>query len=1221
MISTIQGKVNPVILASEPYSNNKNCLPNVHKDLVPYYCDTGVSKPRAAILVHKNFDKNCWHLQQFTTPDLVAIKCRQGAKDYILASAYMDINESINSSNLINLINYAASSKVPLIIGSDTNSHHKLWGNKDCNKRGEDLLDLINSYGLSWTNKGSTPTFINSRGHESIIDLTITNDKGSELIENWHVSPKFSNSDHSYIMFDILSTENKSPKHIRIVKNTDWEMFHKCLDESSSDLPVIPENCGIGDLDTTCTGLIQHITNAFEAACPITYISSSIKKPPWITPAVENAQRNMRNKLKLARSSKHADHWKNLRDANKAYNKLLNKTRKEEWRSFCKDTDSVCESARMNKILKSCSGNKDKLDAIQKTDNTLTANPSETLEEMIRAHFKSDPSSNTSNQIVNGDLDHSIIELIYNPCRLKEAVMSLDPHKSAGPDNIKPILIQKAWPYIKDVTRDIMINSHILQHIPKPLQEVRGVFLPKPGKVDYRNTKSFRTICLSSVLIKLQEKVILWHMQHDLGMENCLSKKQFGFRKGTSTESALHKVIHTIERRMAKKGYVLGVFLDIEGAFDNISFKAIHEAIHRSPVDNSTANWIYGMITNRYINFEHKTASSRVKAERGCPQGGILSPFLWNLVLDDLLQFSAGQIPGYLQAFADDLMTLVEGNDMEVIWQRTQKTIKTIEAWCNTKGLNISSLKTKVVVFTWNKKWSLRPVIVGNETVIPSDSVKLLGVTLDSKLNFNEHVDNITTKAINSLMQCNRAVGPTWGLTPKVCRWIYTSVIRPMLSYSVVIWVRALNNKANIKKLERVQGMALRLMSGAFPTTPFSALNKLTNMPSIIIYLRGEAAKGAARLQGYGDWTVETAPVGKGVIKAHSTISNDFLADLDLPGNKFRDLVKPILVLDKNYSITYPDSDTMDEYRHSLLERVGTQCVNSILCYTDGSSTEEGVGGGYLTTTKNNESDIITECSFKLPDHCSVFQAEVMAIKEGATSMLELRNKTITFWSDSLSALKALSNKLIKSSTVISCHDALTKLATYNNVSLSWIAAHSDFWGNERADVLAKSGTTCDNTLYCNMPQTYIKTLINDKVDKLAEAEWNSLPHWHTNFVLGTKQKSTIDTINKDLINNRLHYRTAIHLITGHTGLNKHLHKMNIVDSSSCPNCGCDEETVAHFLGQCPFHAQLRGDHFATYYVSINDIFDHHPISRIIGFANKSKRFQFPGSSDDTGVT
>ena len=103
------------------------------------------------------------------------------------------------------------------------------------------------------------------------------------------------------------------------------------------------------------------------------------------------------------------------------------------------------------------------------------------------------------------------------------------------------------------------------------------------------------------------------------------------------------------------------------------------------------------------------------------------------------------------------------------------------------------------------------------------------------------------------------------------------------------------------------------------------------------------------------------------MIKAHSTISNDFLADLDLPGIKFRDLEKPILVLDKNYSIRSPNSDTMDEYRRSLPERVDTYHENSIICYTDGSSTEEGVGGGYLTTTKNINSEIIKEYSFKLP--------------------------------------------------------------------------------------------------------------------------------------------------------------------------------------------------------------------------------------------------------------
>ena len=257
-------------------------------------------------------------------------------------------------------------------------------------------------------------------------------------------------------------------------------------------------------------------------------------------------------------------------------------------------------------------------------------------------------------------------------------------------------------------------------------------------------------------------------------MEDSLSKKQFGFKKGTSTETALHKVIHKIEKRIAKKGYVLGTFLDIEGAFDNVSFKAISEAIDQSPLDSSTAGWIKNMVTNQHVTITHKNATRRIKTKRGCPQGGVLSPFLWNLVIDDLLHYTAKHIPGYIQAFADDIMSLAERDDLDVIWQRTQTTIKTIENWCQSKGLNISALKTKIGMFTWNRKWSLRPIEVCGETIELSNEVKLLGITLDSKLTFNTHIDNITKKCIGTLFQCKRAIGPTWGLSPKVCHWIYS---------------------------------------------------------------------------------------------------------------------------------------------------------------------------------------------------------------------------------------------------------------------------------------------------------------------------------------------------------------------------------------------------------------------------------------------------------------
>ena len=84
------------------------------------------------------------------------------------------------------------------------------------------------------------------------------------------------------------------------------------------------------------------------------------------------------------------------------------------------------------------------------------------------------------------------------------------------------------------------------------------------------------------------------------------------------------------------------------------------------------------------------------------------------------------------------------------------------------------------------------------------------------------------------------------------------------------------------------------------PSTPHSALDYLTDSPNICCYLKGEAAKGAARLQGYKDWTTKIVPVGKGIIKAHTTISNAFLADLDLPRKVKRDVIKPTLSLGKN---------------------------------------------------------------------------------------------------------------------------------------------------------------------------------------------------------------------------------------------------------------------------------------------------------------------------------
>ena len=566
----------------------------------------------------------------------------------------------------------------------------------------------------------------------------------------------------------------------------------------------------------------------------------------------------------------------------------------------------------------------------------------------------------------------------------------------------------------------------------------------------------------------------------------------------------------------------MGTFLDIDGAFDNVSFKAISEAIDQYPLDSATAGWIKNMVTNRHVTVRHKNATRRIKTKRGCPQGGVFSPFLWNLVIYDLLQYTAKHIPGNIQAFADDIMSLAEG-DGEVIWQRTQTTMKTIENWCQSKGLNISALKTKIVIFTWNRKWPLCPIEVCGETIELSNEVKLLGITLDSKLTFNTHIDNITKKCIDTLFQCKRAIGPTWGLSPKVCHWIYTEIIRPTLAYCSIVWIRVVEDKTNIKRLETVQGLALKYMAGAMPSTPYTALNYLTGTPHITNYLKGEAAKEAVRLMGQGDWTLETALSGKGIIKAHSTLSNNFLHTLNINKHDSWDITKPKLVLDHSYTITYSTASLTEDYKNRLNSDIIEASTHGICCFTDGSKTEHGTGGGFVISDTRTET--ITEHS----SYCTVFQA----IKHAAEELINFNNQQITFWSDSLSALQALSNKIHNNKSINDCHKALTKLADENTVQLKWIKAHTGHWGNEKADELAKAGTVSSNLVCSLVPLNHIKNMINDKVNSITHKRWNSNRHAHTDLILGNHHTKTLKILTNNL-NNRTRYRTGICIITGH---------------------------------------------------------------------------------------
>ena len=191
----------------------------------------------------------------------------------------------------------------------------------------------------------------------------------------------------------------------------------------------------------------------------------------------------------------------------------------------------------------------------------MTATPEETPDVMIRHHFTGDcedvaAEQNNTKQTSKTPTNKQPTELtnkIINEDRLEKVIKALEPLKAAGPDNVQNVLIQNAYKHIKTPLLRLYKQSHNTGYIPKPWRETKGIFLSKPGKIDYNDVKSYRTITLSSNFLKIHGRLILWFMEHDLGLDNTLNKKQYGFRKGCSTEAAPHKIVHTIERRIKKR--------------------------------------------------------------------------------------------------------------------------------------------------------------------------------------------------------------------------------------------------------------------------------------------------------------------------------------------------------------------------------------------------------------------------------------------------------------------------------------------------------------------------------------------------------------------------------------------------------------------------------------------------------------------------------------------
>ena len=203
-----------------------------------------------------------------------------------------------------------------------------------------------------------------------------------------------------------------------------------------------------------------------------------------------------------------------------------------------------------------------------------------------------------------------------------------------------------------------------------------------------------------------------------------------------------------------------------------------------------------------------------------------------------------------------------------------QKAIIIAANWTSEQELQFSRKKSEIVLFTHKRNPDVGSLSMNGSKLELSREARLLSVSLDSKLTWKPHITRITRKATTALMQCRQIVGKTRGIKPSMMKWIYTAMIRPIMSYACVAWAGSLNKKYLMRKLTKVQRLACLMISSAFPGTPTGALEILLSIIPIEEFLLAEAGRGSYRITVSGLRHVNR--VGSfGKTKNHGNACND----------------------------------------------------------------------------------------------------------------------------------------------------------------------------------------------------------------------------------------------------------------------------------------------------------------------------------------------------------